>query len=905
MLTVMAQIGIDVSYSQKKQAVLESTRKGIKNISNEASKLDKQVQKNIKSNRVLDTTFTQIATAAGGLAVFETVRRGLVDATTAAIQFETAMARVNTINRQTGEGLKVFNDQVREVSEGLPQTNAEIGEGLFFIASAGVEASKQLDVLRLSAAAATAAGSDIRTTFEGMSAVVKGFNLEFGEAGMVLDTFFKINELGQTTVGDVAGAIQSVSSAAEAAGMSFQEVSAIFATFTGVTGNAADVSTQLRGAINALAAPTQEARKKFDALGVEVGQAAIEEKGFAAVAVDTFNAVNGNTEALRQLIPEVNANLLITALATSQYDTYNDKLAEVEDSTGSLERALVEFTKTTEFQLQLQSKEWENLKISVGNFSKEGLLSIAQFGKGVAQMGIDTVEGIARATWALGEGLGGAINDLANNKASLKSFTGIGIGAANAFTDSFKESMALAEDPSGAATTQVIDDLRESTERLASTITKGSKDVEKNNIFDFSKLKIEKSAKSVSKLQSKTEDLSGSYDDLVQNLSKDLETLETEHYKRTKSIRGNIDSLKEALQELNSEFERSNSGLDLSIGEQFVVQEEKIKQLREDIKNSKLEERKALQDELKKEEAALDSFKDKFTTTNAEAAKLRDEIAGIEAQLGRTSRFKENDDIRGNFQAQIDERKARLAEMAESGQGFEDEIAEARRRRELTEFERFLEDTNKRREEEALHHEEQKQAIEDKLQAERDALEVEQVLYESKREEYRETLAEFQELESKYGEGLDNMELKTQQTVDEMKKKLEELKKTLQEIKSLTAPKDGPDNRTLQDVGRAFGASDPTTLGGDVFAPPPRAFGGPVQKGEPYIVGERGKELFIPNQTGTINPDASGGGGPVTVNLYLNNVTFDRKQQVKELAQEVKVAIARDVKAKNYLGIDR
>lgn len=45
-----------------------------------------------------------------------------------------------------------------------------------------------------------------------------------------------------------------------------------------------------------------------------------------------------------------------------------------------------------------------------------------------------------------------------------------------------------------------------------------------------------------------------------------------------------------------------------------------------------------------------------------------------------------------------------------------------------------------------------------------------------------------------------------------------------------------------------------------------RASGGPVESGSPYIVGEKGKELFIPNTDGTIVP-----------NFKLNDYTATNK----------------------------
>ena len=49
--------------------------------------------------------------------------------------------------------------------------------------------------------------------------------------------------------------------------------------------------------------------------------------------------------------------------------------------------------------------------------------------------------------------------------------------------------------------------------------------------------------------------------------------------------------------------------------------------------------------------------------------------------------------------------------------------------------------------------------------------------------------------------------------------------------------------------------------------------GGAVSKGKPVVVGERGAELFIPNQTGQITQSARGlGGGAVNVNFTINTI---------------------------------
>jgi len=58
--------------------------------------------------------------------------------------------------------------------------------------------------------------------------------------------------------------------------------------------------------------------------------------------------------------------------------------------------------------------------------------------------------------------------------------------------------------------------------------------------------------------------------------------------------------------------------------------------------------------------------------------------------------------------------------------------------------------------------------------------------------------------------------------------------------------------------------------------PAPRAMGGPVTAGTPYLVGEKGPEIVVPGQSGTVIPNhrigvgAAATGSPMTVNIYTN-----------------------------------
>lgn len=96
-------------------------------------------------------------------------------------------------------------------------------------------------------------------------------------------------------------------------------------------------------------------------------------------------------------------------------------------------------------------------------------------------------------------------------------------------------------------------------------------------------------------------------------------------------------------------------------------------------------------------------------------------------------------------------------------------------------------------------------------------------------------------------------------------------------------------NSVSQSAGKAAGtALDPLNLLGH------RAAGGSVSANKPYIVGEQGQELFIPNQSGTIIPNNRLGGNStinITVPMMTGSATERRKvaqqllKDIQDLAQ--------------------
>lgn len=75
-----------------------------------------------------------------------------------------------------------------------------------------------------------------------------------------------------------------------------------------------------------------------------------------------------------------------------------------------------------------------------------------------------------------------------------------------------------------------------------------------------------------------------------------------------------------------------------------------------------------------------------------------------------------------------------------------------------------------------------------------------------------------------------------------------------------------------------------------------KAIGGPVVSNQAYLVGERGPEMFVPNQSGTIVPTDKTSGG-ATFNFNFSGATIADKSQ---LIAEIKQAINRELELSRY-----
>ena len=193
--------------------------------------------------------------------------------------FSAAMNAANTMAGKSGEDFAKLKGQVAELSKTIPVVRDELANGLYQVISNGVPEDNWIAFLQKSAKASVGGIADLGETVKVTSTIIKNYGLSWDKAGDVQDKIQLTAKNGVTSFEQLAQALPRVTSNAATLGVSIDELMATFATLTGVSGNTAEVSTQLAAIFTALVKPSSEASKMAQQMGIEFDAAAIKAAG--------------------------------------------------------------------------------------------------------------------------------------------------------------------------------------------------------------------------------------------------------------------------------------------------------------------------------------------------------------------------------------------------------------------------------------------------------------------------------------------------------------------------------------------------------------------------------------------------------------------------------------------------
>ena len=294
-------------------------------------------------------------------------------------QFTKAMRAANTMAGKDAAGFKQLKGQVADLAKELPIARDQLANGLYQVISNGVPEDNWLSFLEATAKASIGGLADLNQAVTVTATIIKNYGLAWEDAGSIQDKIQMTAKNGVTTFEQLADALPSVAGSAAQLGVSIDELMAVFATCTGVTGNTAEVSTQLSAVLKALIKPSTEAAKAAEAMGIQFDAAGIR----AAGGLDNFlkeldQTINQYAQSTGELSETIYGNLfgsaralrLLTSLTGEQADKFTENIGIMADSAGSIDQAFNEMASTGEAAAQKLKNQFAGITDAIAGIMR-------------------------------------------------------------------------------------------------------------------------------------------------------------------------------------------------------------------------------------------------------------------------------------------------------------------------------------------------------------------------------------------------------------------------------------------------------------------------------------------------------------------------------------------------------
>lgn len=328
--------------------------------------------------------------------------------------FETAVAKVATIADTGAVSVQELNSQILNTSGSMGIAAGDIAEAAYQAISAGQDTSNAVDFAaqasKLAAAGCTTSASavDILTT------ALNAYGMDAEQANHVSDVLLTTQNLGKTSVDELAGSMGRVIPLAAAYGVSVENLSSGLAIMTANGIATAEAATYTKSMLNELGDS-----------GSKVGQILQEQtgKGFAELNAEgaslgdvlqiLYDSVDGNSTEFAGLWSSVEAGTGALSLASSGADNFNSVLGKMVDSTGATESAYATMTDTFQHKTEFLKTNVQNFGISVFDSISSGLGDAVGLLSGYVQTLTDSFQ--SGGFSGLVSGIGDIFADLISN----------------------------------------------------------------------------------------------------------------------------------------------------------------------------------------------------------------------------------------------------------------------------------------------------------------------------------------------------------------------------------------------------------------------------------------------------------------------------------------------------------
>ena len=335
----------------------------------------------------------------------EKVAETLMECVEAADQFEYGMSKVQSIAQTDDASLAEMGEQIQQLAVTYGASANEIAEATYQAISASVDAGEATAFVEDAMKLARGGFTDTVTAVDVLTTTLNAYGKEANTTEHIMNALVTTQNLGKTTVGELAQNMGQVIPTAAALNVSLDNLASAYVQLTKNGINTANATTYIKGMLNELsdsgsgvaAVLKQETGKSF-------GQLMADGKSLGDVIQILGDHVDGNSEKFKNMFSNVRAGSGALTIYNNTAEAFNKSMKAVADSTGAADKAFEIMADTSEMTSKRMDAAVENLKVTIGEALQPTIDQVKE--KGISAL--ETVTDFIEKNPALVSALGGA-----------------------------------------------------------------------------------------------------------------------------------------------------------------------------------------------------------------------------------------------------------------------------------------------------------------------------------------------------------------------------------------------------------------------------------------------------------------------------------------------------------------
>lgn len=343
---------------------LEQAEKTIDELSEKIKKLTEESEKAPKGFEALGNVIQTLGLAK----VAQEISAALLDCSQSAAEFETSVAKVSTLVDTSKVSMRGMRDELLQLSGETGKSVNELSEATYQAISASVEVENAIVTTEKANKLAVGGFTSSATAVDVLTTALNAYNLSADQTEHVSDILVTTQNLGKTTVDELASSVGKTIPLAAAYNVEMDNLSTAYAQLTKNGIATAEAGTYIKSMLNELGDSSSNVAKALkDETGSTFAELSSEGKSIGDVIDVLVDSVNGNLTKFNELWGSVEAGTGALSLAKAGSDAYNDTLMAMKDSAGATELAYRKMMDTTEAASQKFSNSAQNVAAAIGD----------------------------------------------------------------------------------------------------------------------------------------------------------------------------------------------------------------------------------------------------------------------------------------------------------------------------------------------------------------------------------------------------------------------------------------------------------------------------------------------------------------------------------------------------------